>query len=66
MRTATAPAVQYTPGTDAAVLLFKRRLEFDAVVRGLMNELEFSVPQATSAAAAAVVELLDGTPPPRM
>jgi hypothetical protein len=60
--TATPPALTYTPGTNAAVLLFRRGLRFEAVVRGLMTELRFNAGQATSAAAAAVVELLDGPP----
>ena len=55
--TATA---DYTPGTGAAVLLFKHGLRFDAVVRGLTDELEFSPGEATSAVTAALVELLDG------
>jgi hypothetical protein len=53
-----APAVddmsmEPTPGVRAAMLLFDRGLWFEAVVRGLRAELEFSDEAATRAATAA-------------
>jgi hypothetical protein len=54
--------MEHIPGTHAALLLFKQGLGFEAVVRGLSDELELSAGAATSAAAAALTELLAQAP----
>jgi hypothetical protein len=46
---------EHVPGVQAATLLFDRGLWFEAVVRGLRSELQFTDEQASKAATAAAV-----------
>jgi hypothetical protein len=45
--------MEHVPGVQAATLLFDRGLWFEAVVRGLRSELDFTDEQAIRAATAA-------------
>jgi hypothetical protein len=45
--------LEQVPGVEAATLLFDRGLWFEAVVRGLRSELEFTEEQAKQAATTA-------------
>jgi hypothetical protein len=52
---------EHVPGVHVAALLFEKGLWFDAVVRGLVRELGFSVDEATEAAIAATAKRLRGS-----